>query len=54
MAIQRLEEVPGVCENNKCSSAGCFELYDTDEVKTDKKGDYVECYDCGRKIYLEG
>lgn len=51
--LQRYEEVPAVCENNKCEGAGSFELYDTDTVKRDKIGDYVRCYYCKRKIYLE-
>lgn len=53
MAIQRLEEVPAICENSSCSYAHSFELYDTDTVKRDSIGDYVKCYGCKWKIYLD-
>ena len=51
--LQRYEEVGAVCENNECENAGDWEQYDTDTVKTDEIGDYVRCYYCKMKIYLE-
>lgn len=53
MAIQRLEEVPAVCQNSECQYAESFELYDTDTVKKDEIGDYVLCYGCKHKLYLD-
>lgn len=53
MAIQRLEEVPAICQNSECTHAEEFELYDTDTVKTDDIGDYVKCRGCKQKLYLD-
>jgi len=52
MTIQRLEEIPAVCENEKCDNYKFFELYDTDEVKIERGCDYVICYYCKKKIYI--
>lgn len=53
MVVQRLEEIPGICENSKCEYAHSFELYDSEKVKKDSTGDYVKCYGCKQKIYLD-
>lgn len=53
MAIQRYEEIPAICQNSECQYAESFELYDTDSVKKDDIGDYVICYGCKHKLYLD-
>ncbi len=53
MTIQRLKEIPAVCENEKCDDYKAFELYDTDKVKTVERRDYVICYGCNKRIYLK-
>lgn len=51
--LQRYEEVPAICKNDDCENKNCFELYDTDTVKSDDHGDFVLCCECNQKIYLD-
>ena len=58
MAIQRLEEIPAICQNKKCSNYKTFEMYDVDDVLTDIRDsegdkDYFICEWCGKRIYLD-
>lgn len=53
MAIQLREDIPGVCENKECENYRAFELYEVEEVKTENKKDYIECYYCKQKIWLD-
>lgn len=53
MAIYIETEFPAICLNKKCKDYKSFELHEFTEIKKDKKGDYVRCYCCKKKIYLE-
>lgn len=54
MTIQLKEEIPAICTNQACMNYQAFELYDVEDVKEDKnKKDYIECYECKSKIYLD-
>ena len=54
MAIQLYEEIPAVCKNPDCEDIGAFVLYDVDEIVIgEDKKEYVICYECKCKIYID-
>lgn len=51
--LQRYEETPAFCKNENCDNFKCFELYDVEDIKNDGDKDYVICYECKQKTYID-
>lgn len=52
MTIQRLEEVPAICENEECENVGVWEVVDVEDVQDDEEGGFVLCPECKQKIRI--